>query len=236
MAKEVKRARKEELRHDPIREAIVAVINFFKRASKTKYFRYFLYGLGGLLVIIILVVIYNNANKPRASTEADFALIQAIVSISQQDTVNAPQLLQQLTTTYRSTSSGMRAFYYSGVYYQKIGDPKTALEYYKKFLSTKIEDNLLRTFAYANLSDIYVDMNNLDKALSYINKAEKLAPTESLKAYYWYKTARVYYLKGNVQKAKEMLAEFKEKFPESSISSVVNEELQFLKGMLGEVN
>lgn len=236
MAKAIKRPHKEELRHDPIREAFVSLVNFFKKVSKTKYFWYGIYGLAGIIAVILAVVIYRNANKPRISSEADFALLQTIVSISQQDTAYTPQLLQELTTKYRSSSAGMKAFYYAGVYYQKTGDNAKALNYYRKFLNTPIKDALLRTFTYANLSDIYVDMKKFDKALTCIRKAQKMAPNESLKAYYYYKNARIYYLKGDLKKARDMLAEYPKKFQKSSLSSIVNEELQFLKGMLGEVN
>jgi len=236
MAKQIKKVHKEELRHDPVRDAILSIIAFFKKISKLKYFWYGLYGLGGVVAVVIAVILYKNATKPRMSTEADFVLLQAIVSITQQDTTKAPQLLQALTTKYRTTTAGQRAYYYSGLYYQKMGDNQKALGYYRKFLGSSIEDKLLRTFTYANLSDIYVDIKNFGKALNYIQKAEKSAPTEPLKAYYYYKLARIYYLKGDIKKSRETLETFSKKFPKSSLTQTVNEELQFLKGMLGEVN
>ena len=236
MAKQVKKVHKEELRRDPVREAILSTIAFFRKITKFKYFWYGLYGLGGVLVILLAIVLYRNATKPRISTEADFMLLQTIVYISQQDTTHVPQLLQELTTKYRTTTSGQKAHYYGGLYYQKLGDIKKALEYYKKFLNSPVEDKLLRTLTYANLSDIYVDMKKFSKALNFIEKAEKSAPSEPLKAYYHYKMARIYFAKGDIKKSKETLEAFTKKFPKSSLTQTVNEELLFLKGMLGEVN
>ena len=236
MAKQVKKVHKEELRRDPVREAILSTIAFFRKITKFKYFWYGLYGLGGVLVILLAIVLYRNATKPRISTEADFMLLQTIVYISQQDTTHVPQLLQELTTKYRTTTSGQKAYYYGGLYYQKLGDIKKALEYYKKFLNSPVEDKLLRTLTYANLSDIYVDMKKFSKALNFIEKAEKSAPSEPLKAYYNYKMARIYFAKGDIKKSKETLEAFTKKFPKSSLTQTVNEELLFLKGMLGEVN
>ncbi|MGB9823678.1 MAG: tetratricopeptide repeat protein [Candidatus Hydrothermia bacterium] len=236
MAKKVKIAKKEEIKHDPVREALLKVVAFFKNLSKTKYFNYILYGLGGILVIVIAWVFYKNSTKPRVSYEADVYLLQAIYAISSQDTIQAPALLDSLTTKFSKSTSGMRALYYAGVYYLKRGDEKTAIRYFKKFLSTPLNDKLLRTFTYSQLSDIYMDMKKSGTALYYMKKAYRNAPNESLKAYYYYKLAKLYYLKGNIEKSKEMLASFEKKFPKSAIKSAINEELNFMKGILGEVN
>jgi len=236
MAKKVKIAKKEEIKHDPVREAILKVVDYFKKLSKTKYFTYTIYGVIGIVAIVAIFVLYKSSTKPGISQEADYYLIQTIVALANQDTIHAPALLDSLTTTYRKTTSGMRAFYYAGAYYLKRGDNEKALMYFKKFLSTPINDKLLRTFTYAQMSDIYVDLKKFGSALSCIKKAYRMTDQEPLKAYYYYKMAKIYYLKGDIKKSRDLLAEFEKKFPKSALKNTVNEELNFLKGMLGEVN
>ncbi|MEO0230501.1 MAG: tetratricopeptide repeat protein [candidate division WOR-3 bacterium] len=236
MAKKVKIAKKQEIKHDPVREAILKFIQFFKDLSKQKYFYYGLYGVGAIAIIVLIYSLYKNSTKPRVSYEADVFLLQAIYAISSQDTVTAPALLDTLITKFSRTTSGMRAYYHAGVYYLKMGDQQRALRYFKKFLSTPVDDKLLRTFAYAQLSDIYVDMKKYGTAINYMKKAYNSAPEGSLKAYYYYKTAKIYYQSGNLQKTKKLLSSFEKKFPKSALKQAVAEELNFIKGMLGEVN
>ncbi len=234
MAKKIKKATKAELKHDPVKEFFFKAIAEIRNFAKTKIFWYVLYGAGGVVLLFVASIIYKNATKPRLSADADFLLLKTIVGITQQDTTQVPTMIKELTTKYRTTTAGIKAFYYAGVYYQKLGDNKTAVSYYKKFLGSQNNDKLLKCFTYAGMADIYVDMNKFNTAISYLKKATKMAPNDPLKAYYYYKTAKAYNLKGDLKKSKEMLENFEKKFPKSAILSTVKEELQFLKGQLGE--
>ena len=105
--------------------------------------------------------------------------------------------------------SSFRRRYYNvlGIYERRKGNMKASISAYKKcieFISPSMHDELFN--AYVNLSTAYVYNNELEIALTYLSKAEKLNQTmkndyNSLVLYG--QTGRVELLRGNAQKAIE---------------------------------
>ncbi len=103
--------------------------------------------------------------------------------------------------------SSFRRRYYNvlGIYERRKGNMKASISAYKKcieFISPSMRDELFN--AYVNLSTAYVYNNELEIALTYLSKAEKLNQTmkndyNSLVLYG--QTGRIELLRGNAQKA-----------------------------------
>jgi len=227
------RITKQELRKDPIHKALENILAFILRPRVPK--KALQIG-GAVIVVIALVVAYRVVNKPRRSPDAELRLLQVVVSLAQNDTASVPQLLNELATMYRATESGKRAYFYYGVYEMRRNNKEIAEEYFKKFLRSGIKDDLLRALAYGNLGDIYLDRGEYDKAISFYEKAEKTSPEKSLMAFYYYKRAKAYEIKGDFQQSYTLLTEFSKKYRNSSLRGKVEEEVKFLKGYIKGVN
>jgi len=224
---------KEELRKDPIHKALESILAFILRPRIPKK----TLQVGGAIVIVIaLILTYKFINKPRRSPDAELRLLQVVVSLAQNDTASVPQLLSELTTRYRATESGKRAFFYYGVFEMRRNNKEIAEEYFKKFLRSGVKDDLLRALAYGNLGDIYLDRGEYDKAISFYEKAEKISPEKSLMAFYYFKRAKAYQIKGDFQESYNLFTEFSKKYKNSSLKGKVEEEIKFLKGYLKGVN
>jgi len=224
---------KHELRKDPIHKALENILAFILRPRIPKK----TLQIGGAIVIVIaLVLTYKVVNKPRRSPDAELRLLQVVVSLAQNDTSSVPQLLNELITRYRATESGKRAYFYYGVYELRRNNKEIAEEYFKKFFFFFIKDDLLKALAYGNLGNIYLDRGEYDKAISFFQKAEKTSPEKSLMAFYYFKRAKAYQIKGDFQESYTLLTEFSEKYKNSSLRGKVEEEIKFLKGYLKGVN
>jgi tetratricopeptide (TPR) repeat protein len=98
-----------------------------------------------------------------------------------------------------------------GYYYSDQGDREKALNFIKKGLEyyEEIDAEVRLSFFYSEIGGIYLDLGDLVEAEDYIHKAYVFL-TENKFEYWWNvlpRMARVYHLKGNLEKAKEIYEE-----------------------------
>jgi tetratricopeptide (TPR) repeat protein len=114
---------------------------------------------------------------------------------------------------YGSTKSGNLAKYYSGVSFYHLGEYDQAIKYLKKF---KTSDLLLAPLAQTVIGDSWVELGQLDKAISAYKKALSDNNNEFTTPTVKSKLALVYEEKGDKAKALELYNEIKNEFPTSS--------------------
>ncbi len=231
-----KKVTKEELRHDPVAEAIKKFFGnviHFKPDEKQKK-------IGGIvLLVVVLAGIYYYSTRPRYNSEAQLMLIQAMSSISRvspQDTnsVQVLLLLRQITTKYNGTVSAKRALYYTGLYYFKMNRLDSAEEYFNSFLSRGVKDPLLESSSLAYLGSISIAKGDSEGGYTYLIKAARKAPLKTLKAYYLYRAARIKESEKNYEEAYTLLKRIKEEFPEFNLGRPgdIDEEMKLLKNLM----
>ncbi len=80
-----------------------------------------------------------------------------------------------IISDYSMTKTANLARYYAGVSYLNLGEYENAIEHLKKF---RKRDKLLGAMAYGAIGDAYMQLNDLDNAVSYYNRAAKHEPNE----------------------------------------------------------
>jgi len=231
-----KKVTKEELRHDPIREAIERFfedIMQFKPTDKQKK-------IGGVvLLILVLLGVYYYSTKPRYNTQAQLMLIQGMSSLSSvspkdSNSTQVLSLLRNLTTKYNGTVSSKRGLYYIGLYFFKMHNLDSAEVYFNSFLSHGVDDPLLVSSSLAYLGSIMVAKGELDKAYTYLVKASMKAPLKTLKAYYLYRAVKLKESEKRYDEAYALLKKIKDEFPEFNIKRPgdIEEEMKLLKNLM----
>lgn len=135
------------------------------------------YVLGGLILILLIVIAGNRyylkpLNEEAAAdmyyAERFFELDSFNLALNGYGTY--PGFLNVMDD-YGMSKSAKISKYYAGVCYHQLGDHKTAIEYLNKF---KTNDLLVGAAKYSTLGDAYVELNELEKAITaYMNGIEK---------------------------------------------------------------
>ena len=94
----------------------------------------------------------------------------------------------QIADDYGMTKSGKMAHYYLGAIYLKQGKFQQAVENLEKF---NLDDNLVQARAYSLLGDAHSELNQLDEAAKYYNKAADHKPNKFFTPSYLMKLAVV---------------------------------------------
>ncbi len=231
-----KKLTKEELRHDPVAEAIERFINnilHFKPTDRQKKIG------GAIIAILVLAGVYYYSTRPRYNSDAQLMLIQGmslLYSVNPQDTnsVQVEKLLQEIITRYNGTVSAKRALYYLGVYYFKMKNYDKAEQYFKNFLSHGVKDPLLVSSALAHLGSIYVAKGEMEKAYSSLVEASKKAPLKTMKAFYLYRAAKIKEREKDYEGAYALLEKIKKEFPEFNLERPgdIDKEIEILKKLM----
>ena len=135
------------------------------------------YVLGGL-ILVLLVVIAGNRYYLKPLNEEAAADMYYAERFFELDSFNLalngygtyPGFLNVMDD-YGMSKSAKISKYYAGVCFHQLGDQETAIEYLNKF---KTKDLLVGAAKYSTLGDSYVELDQLEKAISaYKNGIEK---------------------------------------------------------------
>ncbi len=127
------------------------------------------YVLGGLILVLLIIIGGNRYYLKPLNEEAaaDMFYAERFFEI---DSFNLalngygtyPGFLNVIDD-YGITKTGKVANYYAGVCYHKLGDHESALDHLGKF---KTDDLLVGAAKYSTMGDAYVELGELDKAIS----------------------------------------------------------------------
>lgn len=119
----------------------------------------------------------------------------------------------EIADEYSGTKVGNLAHYYLGASYLKLGQFESAISELEDFSS---EDYMLGTMALGMIGDAYMELGDLNKAVSYYDKAANRKSNEFSSPIYLMKAGRTYELIGNYNEAVERYETIKDDFPKSS--------------------
>ena len=130
------------------------------------------YILGGLIVILLVIIAGNRYYLKPLNEEAAADMYYA-ERFFEMDSFNLalngygtyPGFLNVLDD-YGISKSAKISKYYAGVCYHQLGDHEAAIQLLSKF---KTDDLLVGAAKYSTLGDAYVEMNDLNKAISAYN-------------------------------------------------------------------
>ena len=169
----------------------------------------------GLVVIIFL---YNNKWLPAKSTEAHSDMYMAQIYF-EQDSFNLAlngdgQFLGflDLADEYSSVKEGKLANYYAGVCYINLEDYENAIDYLENFSS---DDLLLSTLSLGLIGDSYMQLNDVNKALSYYEDATSKNKNNFSTPLYLFKQAMIHEENGDYIKALKIYNIIKEDYKDS---------------------
>jgi tetratricopeptide (TPR) repeat protein len=114
---------------------------------------------------------------------------------------------------YSVTKSANLAYYYSGICYLHMGEYENAIEYLKKFES---KDQMVAPIAYGAIGDAYMELNNIDDALTFYKKAANDFTNSFTTPLYLLKVGFVYEQKGKFSDALEVYKRIQIDFPNST--------------------
>lgn len=114
---------------------------------------------------------------------------------------------------YGITKSANLANYYAGISYLHLGEYETAIEYLKQFES---DDKMIAPIAYGAIGDAYVELENLNDALTFYNKAVNISNNEFTTPIYLMKVGFVHEQNGDYNKALDVYKRIQKDFPNTA--------------------
>ncbi len=110
---------------------------------------------------------------------------------------------------YGVTKSANLSHYYAGISYLHLGNFEKAIEYLKGFDS---KDVILSALATGAIGDAYVELGDLDEALSFYLKATKINANEFTTPLFLKKAALIHEEKGDFKGALELYTKIKKEY------------------------
>lgn len=114
---------------------------------------------------------------------------------------------------YGITKSANLAHYYTGISYLHLGEYESAIEHLKKFES---DDKMIAPIAYGAIGDSYMELEQVNDALTFYNKAVNSSVNEFTTPIYLMKVAFVHKQNGNYDKALDAYKRIEKDFPNTT--------------------
>ncbi len=199
--------------------------NFFDRNQQ--------FIVGAVLVVVLIaggIFAYNNFYVKPRQTEAIQQMFQAEVQFQQDSFVQALtnpgggyKGFLDITEDYSGTPAANLANYYAGVSYLNIGEYEAAISYLKDF---KPDGEIGPVMKYGTLGDAYSELNDLDQAMSYYEKAANAEDNDLLTPYYLKKIGLLNEYQQNYPDALEAYQEIKDNYPQSTEARDIDKFIQ----------
>lgn len=115
--------------------------------------------------------------------------------------------------SYSSTKTGKLAAYYAGISNMKLGHYEEAIDYLKKFNGN---DEILAPMALGAIGDCYMELDDMNSAISYYEKAANKSKNEFTGPLFLNKAAMTYEIMGNYAEALKCYKALKADYPLSN--------------------
>ncbi|MFH1296671.1 MAG: tetratricopeptide repeat protein [Bacteroidota bacterium] len=132
---------------------------------------------------------------------------------------------------YGLTKSANLATYYAGISYLKLGDFEQAIESLKDFDG---DDQVAAPMATGAIGDIYMELDEVDKAIGYYMEAAGQSENELTAPLFLMKAGLAYEIQGNYRRALEMYKRIKKEYPRSFEGTQIDKYISFAKKKSGE--
>ncbi|MBA7524524.1 Cell division coordinator CpoB [subsurface metagenome] len=127
---------------------------------------------------------------------------------------------------YGITKTANLAYYYAGICFLRLGDYEDAIEHLKKFDSN---DKLVSLIAMGSIGDAYVELDDLDEAISFYEEAVSKNKNDFITAVYLKKLGLVYEEINNYKKALAAYEKINKEYPESEEARDIDKYIQAAK-------
>ena len=194
----------------------------------------------GLLIVILAVgayLAYHYLHKVPRNEKAQAALFKGERYFQQgEDSIaifgNGNDFIgfEEVISQYRGTKSADLAHAYAGLSYNRMGNNEKALEHLNKF---KGGDLLITPAVTGALGDVYMNMDETDKAITHFLRAARSADNEMLSPIYYKKAGEAYLTLSDYDKAIETFQRIKENYlnsPEAQEADKYIKQAELLKG------
>lgn len=119
---------------------------------------------------------------------------------------------EQVADEYGMTKTGSLANYYAGICCLRTGKYEQAIEFLGKYSGN---DETIAPIAIGAIGDCHMEMNHLDEAVKYYNKAANKSKNGFTSPYYLKKAGLASELKGNMSEALNSYERIQKEFPKS---------------------
>jgi len=127
---------------------------------------------------------------------------------------------------YGLTNTANLAHYYAGICYLRLGEFENAIEHLKKFDSN---DKLVSVIALGAIGDAYVELGDVDEAVSFFEKAGNKSKNDFTSAIYLKKAGLAYESLQNYKKALGAYEKIKRLYPNSDEAKDIDKYIQVVK-------
>jgi tetratricopeptide (TPR) repeat protein len=196
------------------------------------------YVIGALIVIVLLFFGYRKYIANPKEKAANEAMFQAELYF-EQDSLNLALAgdgesfgFLDIIDDYGSTKAGNLAKYYSGIIYLNKGEYDNAISYLKKFSS---DDILVSAMALGAIGDAYMQLGEIEKAVSYYNDAAAKNANELTSPAFLMKAGWAYELLNNNEKALKTYEKIKVDYPTAREAREIDKYVSRVKAKLGQL-
>lgn len=188
-----------------------------------------------LAVILGIVVVYMAYNKfilKPQETEAQSQIFRAEQYFEKDSFLLALEGdgdaygFIDIIDEYGITNTANLAQYYAGICYLHLGDYEQAIEHLKKF---DANDKIVSLVAMGAIGDAYVELDDLEEAISFYEEATSKHKNEFITAIYLKKLALVYEETDNYKKALAAYEKIKKEFPNSEEARDIDKYIEAAK-------
>ena len=196
--------------------------------------------LGGVIIAAIILIggiLFFQFNTQNQNKAAQAEMFQAVYFYEQDsvdfalngDGINAGFLA--IVDEYPRTDAANLAHFYIGSIYlseRKFEDAITHLEQFSA------DDYLIQAQAYGLTGDVYLELGDNEKAISFFSKAASYEPNKYFTPKYLTKLAIAYEEAGQIQNAIDAYGEIEEKYFESYEFSAARKQKARLEGLAAQ--
>lgn len=177
----------------------------------------------GVLAVLVLLVggwfAYNNFYKKPRQMEAVDQMFQAQVQFERDSFALALTKpgggysgFLDIIEKYKGTTAANLALYYAGISYLNLGRYDAAIDYLKGYNPA---GEITPIMKYGAIGDAYSELNELETAMDYYQRAVSAGDNEILTAYYLKKVGMLHEKNGDFASARVAYEKIKEKYPNS---------------------
>ena len=194
---------------------------------------------GGLTLAVLLfggIFAYNQFYKAPANQAAMEGISQAQIQFEQDSFAlaltnpgNGYEGFLDMIDNHGSTKAGNAAKAYAGISYLQLGEFDAAITFMNQFSPSGEIAPIIKNGV---LGDAYSEKNELDKALSYYNKAVSAGKNEMLTPYYLVKVGMLNFKQEDFKSSKVAFEKIKNDFPFTQMATVATKYLSRVEAKL----
>ncbi|MBR1769310.1 MAG: tetratricopeptide repeat protein [Bacteroidales bacterium] len=213
-------------------EVVARTEQFIDKNKKT-----LLICLLAIVAVVVIVCLYSFWYVPSKSKDAADAMFFAEQYYAQRDYDKALKGdgkhagLIEIADDYKRTKQGKLASYYVGRIYLEQGKYKEALDYLKAFSP---KDAYMASQAKALVGDCYMELNQLDDAVSYYKTAAKTKPNDFTTPAILMKLGAAYEMKKDYQSALDTYKSIKADYPATPEYQNIEKYISRMETLLGK--